>query len=211
MRPALKVMFVALIVIGAIGGLIGGAWYLENYSKRIKTVVVERPGGDLFVIESEERKGSTVFIQCDEDEFEDAFKAFRRFLDVEGPPLTIPGGPMLIARAPTEVPNELKPAQRATIEILKRHAPTRIILLAHSDCLLYDTVAAWHNELGRVKEKQFEDLRRAVAALKLWLPNTKVEVYYALRDGKRLRFNPVDIMEHRRPMEGGPVEIKPQQ
>lgn len=193
MRPAVKYALGATAILAVLGGLIWGAWYIEEYSKRIKTVVVERPGGDLFIIETKERQGSTVFIQCDEDEFEDAFKQFRRFLNVEGPPLSVPGGAMLLAQAPTEVSDKLKPAQRAAIEILKRHSPRRIILLAHSDCLLYDTVGAWQDQLDLVTQKQFEDMRRAVAVIKRWLPNTEVEVYYALRDGHRLRFNPVNL------------------
>ncbi len=202
----IRIVGVVLLVGTVIGGLIWGAWYLEEYSKRIRTVVVERPGGDLFAIEIEEREGPIVFVQCDEDEFEESFAAFRKFLNVEGTPLAVPGGPMLIAQAPTEVSEELKPAQRAAIEILKRHAPRRIILLAHSDCLLYDTVAAWQDRLDSVKQKQFDDLKRTVAVIERWLPHTKVEVYYALRDGKQIRFNPVDLSPRAGPSERGSLE-----
>lgn len=192
-RGTAKVVGAVLLAGAFIVGLIGLAWWLEEYSKRIKTMVVEQPGGHLFIIEMEEKEGGTAFIQCDEEEFEDAFKQFRRFLNVKEPPLSIPGGPMVVAHTPIEVSPELKPAQRALVEVLKRHSPRRVILLAHSDCLLYDTVAAWQDKLGTVKQRQFEDLKQAVAVLKRWLPNSSVEVYYALKDGKRLLFNPVNL------------------
>lgn len=196
MKTKAKFVGITLLVILVLGGFIWGSYWLEDYSKRIKTVVIERPGRDLFEIEFEEQEGPTVFVQCDEDEFEEGFREFRRFLHIKEPPLTIPGGPMLLAQLPTQVSEDLKPVQRTAIELLKRYSPSRIILLAHSDCLLYDTVAAWQNELDAVKDKQFEDMERAVAAIRRWLPNTKVEVYYAFRDGKRLRFNPVDLTPH---------------
>lgn len=206
MRPVLKGACVVLAIFASLGGILWGAYYLEDYKKRIKTVVVERPDGDLFVIETKERKGPTVLIQCDEDNFEDAFKAFRRFLGVESVPLTVPGGPMLLAQLPAEVSEDLRPAQRAAIEVLKRYSPSKIILLAHSDCLLYDTVAAWQDQLDRVKEKQFEDMQKAVAAIKRWLPHTQVEVYYALKDGDKLRFNPVDLTSRVGSTEIAPIE-----
>lgn len=211
MKTTAKIAGVILLVSSALGGLIAGSWWLEEYSKRIHTVVVEQPGGHLFIVEVEEKEGGTVFIQCDEDEFEDAFKQFRRFLNVKEPPLSIPGGPMVIARAPAEVSEKLQPAQRALIEVLKRHSPRRIILLAHSDCLLYDTVAAWQNELNDVKRRQFEDLRRAVEALQKWFPKSEVQVYYALKDGKKLIFNPADIEHIARPPEHESIPTQPQQ
>lgn len=211
LKTTVKVVSVVVFVSLALGGLIGGSWWLEDYSKRINTVVVEQPGGHLFIVEVEEKEGGTVFIQCDEDEFEDAFKQFRRFLNVKEPPLAVPGGPMVIAHAPAEVSKKLQPAQRALIEVLKRHSPRRIILLAHSDCLLYDTVAAWQNELNDVKRRQFEDLRRAVEALRKWFPKSEVQVYYALKDGKKLIFNPADLEHIAGPPEQRLILTQPQQ
>lgn len=205
MKTTAKYVGIGLLVVLTVGGVIFGAWRLEEYSKQIKTVVVEQPGGHMFVVELEEKDGGTVFIQCDEDEFEEAFTQFRRFLNIEGPPLSVPGGPMILAQAPTKLVKDLQPAQRALIEILRRHSPRRIILLAHSDCLLYDTMAAWQDQLSSVKGRQFDDLRQAVSAIKTWLPKSEVQVYYALKDGKVLKFNPADLTVRPTPGERAPI------
>jgi len=86
------------------------------------------------------------------------------------------------------VAEELQPAKRAAIEYLKRHAPRRVILVAHSECLLYDTIAAWQDDLDAVKRRQHEHLVAARDAIRKWFPTTEVELYYADKDGNRLTF-----------------------
>ena len=210
MNKTLRIGAIVLLVCAVSGGLIYGAWWLEEYSKQIRTVVVEQPDGHIFAVEMDEKEGGTVFIQCDEEEFEEAFAKFRRFLNVDDAPLSIPGGPMGVAHIPAEVPSDLEPAKRALVEVLKRHSPKRVVLLAHSDCLLYDTVAAWNNQLDAVKERQSEDLKRAVRTLKQWLPKSEVQVYYARRENNQLRFMQVDPKDLAVQIGAGPRIVNPE-
>jgi len=183
-----------LVVLGMIAcvGLIWGAWLLEESAKTTKTTVSASGADDQrFVVEMKEEVGETVFIQCSEDRFEEAFQQFRESLDIMDTPLSVLGGPMIIAMAATEIPEDMEPAQRALIEVLKRYSPSRIILLAHDECLVYDTVAAWNNSLTEVRKHQLNDLFKAYQTIKEWLPRAKIEMYYAVKDGNRLTFNPL--------------------
>lgn len=168
------------------------AWVLEASQKGVKTVVIKKPPNDsLFAVEFyRDRKGKDVIIQCDEKDFQDAFTYFAKFLRVKAKPIRVPGGAMLLAKIPTgDVPAILQPAKRAILESLKDFLPRRIILLAHSECYLYEVAAAWQNNLEEVKAKQIHDLKTAKDTLEVWFPKAKIEVYYAQKEGNILKFN----------------------
>lgn len=179
-----------VVVISAL--LLYAAWALEEAKKSVRTVVIKNPSGnDLFVVELQEKQEGDILIQCNEERFQDAFGHFRKFLGVDTEPVAVPGGAMLLALPPTEVPEDLQPAKRVLVEVLKRHSPRRVILIAHSECLLYDVLAAWQDRLDEVKGRQETDLRRATDTIKTWFPNTEVDVFYAQKDGDKLLFNPL--------------------
>ena len=185
-----SVVWLTLLFALATAGAIWIAWELEERKKPVRTRVVGETEQGEFVVEMEEQESFDLIVHCDEERFEDAFEEFTEFMDLESPypPLRVPGGPMVIALADLELAEELQPAKRAAIEYLKRHAPRRVILVAHSECLLYDTIAAWQDDLDSVKRRQHEHLVAAQDAIHKWFPATEVELYYANKDGNRLTF-----------------------
>jgi hypothetical protein len=148
---------------------------------------------DLFVVEVKEEQRPTVVIECDEGVQADANARFREFLGVTGPPLSIPGGPMLLARLPEELSEEHGPLARSAIEVLKRYSPDRVVLVAHSDCLLYDVAGAYMDLKEFVPVAQETDLAKAAKHVRSWLPRARIEAYYGRKDGSRIRFNPVAL------------------
>jgi len=185
-----KLTLATLIFAVVAAGSIWIAWELEEAKKPVRTRVVGEDESGGFVVEIKEQEHYDLIVHCDEEMFQDAFEKFTDHAEVESdyPPLRVPGGPMVIAMADLELPEDLQPAKRAAIEYLKRHAPRRVVLVAHSECLLYDTIAAWHNDLDEVKRRQHEHLVQARAAIKRWFPDTEVELYYADRNGNLLTF-----------------------
>jgi len=185
-----SVVVLTLLFAVATAGAIWIAWELEERQKPVRTRVVGETEQGEFVVEMEEQESFDLIVHCDEERFEDAFEEFTEHVDLESPypPLRVPGGPMVIALADLELAEELQPVKRAAIEYLKRHAPRRVILVAHSECLLYDTIAAWQDDLDSVKRRQHEHLIAARDAIHKWFPATEVELYYADKDGNRLTF-----------------------
>jgi len=201
----MKTLLIVLGGLALLGAMIYGAWALEESSKTIKTVVIEQPGNHLFVVQMDEGEGETVLIECNEDRFEEAFGHFAKFLGVKSTPLNVIGGPMIVAHLPAEAPEKLKPVKRVAVEFLKRHSPRRIILLAHSECLAYDTIAAWENRLDEVQNRQLADVRRSVAVLRSWFPKSEIQVYYAKKQGNTVAFDQVPVDE--KELEPIPIEI----
>jgi len=171
-------------------GAIWIAWELEESRKPVRTRVIGEDDSGGFVVEMEEQEHYDLIVHCDEEKYKDAFEKFTDHAEVDPtyPALRVPGGPMVIALADFELPEDLQPVKRATIEYLKQHAPRRVVLVAHSECLLYDTIAAWRDNLDEVKQHQHEHLVAARAAIKRWFPDTEVELFYADRAGNRLTF-----------------------
>lgn len=182
--------FVILAILSAL--ILYLVYELEESRKEIRTFVVNNADGGVFTVQIRKKdQESDLLIVCNEEEFQEAFGHFARFLNIKSDPLKVPGGPMIVALADVELSQELQPAKRATVEILKRYSPKRIILVAHSECLLYDTIAAWQDNLNEVKQRQHIDLMRAQHTIQTWFPNTEVEIFYADRQGDRLVFYPM--------------------
>ena len=178
-------------VVVALLAAVLGALFTVVYARRSSNVLLTPSGEAIFVYQlPEEEQGDDLVIQCNEKKFEKAFEEFRKFLKVRGEPYSVPGGPMALA-LPVDTPAALEPAKRAAIQILKAHSPRRVILLGHSECLLYNTVAAWQDKLAEVKERQETDLKRAREVVRSWFPNTEVQVFYADKVGGEMRFVPI--------------------
>jgi hypothetical protein len=188
-----KLALVTLLLGAVTGAAIWIAWELEEGKKPVRTEVVGETDEGHFVVEMKEQESFDLIVHCDEEKFQEAFEEFTDHVDVESPypPLRVPGGPMVIALADLELPEKLQPAKRAAVEYVKRHAPRRVILVAHSECLLYDTIAAWQDDLDAVKTRQHEHLIASRNVIKQWFPDAEVELFYADRSGDRLTFYPM--------------------
>jgi hypothetical protein len=196
MNRAVLVLVGVLLVVAASAALLYAAWAVEESREPVRTVVVQNPqGDDTFVVELQEREGEDLIIQCSEDRFQDAFKHFARFLGIDREPLDGPGGAMLLARFPDGAPESLQAPKRALVELLKRHSPRRVVLVAHSECLYYDVIGAWKDDLDGVKARQEQDLREARDLIASWYPKARIETYYAMKTGSRLAFNPLELEE----------------
>ena len=183
-------VLVGVGVLAIVAGIIIGAWVLEGGT------IVSKPNakasGGEFVVDLPPRVGVDLVIQCDEEHFQKAYQRFREeHLGIKTEPIAVPGGVKALAAMHGDLPKELEPVKRAIVEALKRHAPRRVILTAHSDCLLYDVIAAWQNQSDQVRSRQVDDLKTAQNLIRTWFPNTTVEVYYAQKDGDHLRFKPL--------------------
>lgn len=188
----MKTALIVVLALALVGAVLWGSWAYEEAQKPVKTVVLKSDTNDLFVVKVKHKEGDDILIQCDEDDFQEAFEKFRNFLGVKAEPIKVPGGAMFFALPPTEVPEKLEPAKRAVIEILKRHSPRRVILIAHSECLLYDVVGAWNNRPQEVESRQKADLERAREVIQTWFSKTQaIEIYYAGKRGDTLAFNPL--------------------
>lgn len=188
----MKTAIIVVLALALVGAILWGSWAYEESKKPVKTVVLKGDTSDFFVVTVKHKEGNDVLIQCDEDDFREAFEKLRNFLGVEVEPIEVPGGAMFFALPPTEVPEKFEPAKRAVIEFLKRHSPRRVILIAHSECLLYDVIGAWANQAPKVENRQKADLARAREAIRTWFPKTKsIEIYYAGKRGDTLAFNPL--------------------
>jgi hypothetical protein len=187
----LRRVIAAFVLLASFATIMHLAWRADKRDHYVATVTVsDAQGNENFSVELNEEIGPTVLIHCSEDRFAPAFNEFRNHLDIETPSLPIPGGPFIIARLPAELPEGMANVQRSVVEILKRHSPSRVIFVAHRDCLVYDTVSAWQNKLHEVKNRQVLDLEAATAVIREWFPKARVEAYYAdLKDG-RLIFEP---------------------
>jgi hypothetical protein len=187
----MKPLVVGLLLAACAVSLLFAAYALDEYRAGIHTVVVETPEGDLFTVRLPERPKEDLLIQCEEDELQDAFGRFTDFLGMAGVErVRLPGGAKFLRLLPGELTGPLEPAQRAFVEVLKRHSPGRIVVLGHSECLLYDAIAAWRGDVARVRGDQDRDAALALEKLHAWFPDAEVAAYYAERDGDRLRFNP---------------------
>jgi hypothetical protein len=185
-------VFFGVLILALVAAVSFGVWSYEESRKPIQTVVLKGQNNDLFTVRMKPKEGEDIIIQCDEEDFQESFDRFRSFLGVKASPLNVPGGAMLFSVSPKDVPENLQPAKRAVIEVLKRHSPRRVVLIAHSDCLLYDVVAAWQNRAAEVERRQKSDLNHAREVIREWFPNTDlVEVYYARKHGDTLSFNPL--------------------
>lgn len=149
--------------------------------------------GHVLVVDLEPVQRGDYIVTCDEARYQKSFEKFRQFVKVDSPLLVVPGGPMVVALADLELTVELQAPRRVIIEVLKRHAPNRIVLMAHEGCLVYDSIGAWHGDSTGVRNLQIVHLLQAKDVLQTWLPHTRVELYYGENTGEnQIGFLPVN-------------------
>ena len=188
----MKYALIVITLLALFGAVLYGAWYLEESSKTVRTVVVEPSDDSIFTVDITKDAGAVLVVHCDEEDYLDAHALFLKKIGVEDVPLTCPGGPMTLAFASVDViPADLAPAKRAFLEVVRGYMPKRIILIAHSDCFLYDVVGAWMDHRSELVVRQQADLRTARDLVAGWFRGVKVEMYYAELTGTQLKFKQV--------------------
>jgi hypothetical protein len=82
--------------------------------------------------------------------------------------------------------------ERAALErqlrfLIESHALTRVVFIAHQDCLFYRGIP-----LGKrtIAEQQSIDLVKAAECVKLWCPHVEIDSYLARRVEGRVTFEP---------------------
>lgn len=181
----MKRLLLTGIAVLLVAALLIGAWFLDPSRKTRR----EEKGTFSYQIPKESRVELDVLITCSEEVMNGAPEAFAKNLGLQGVPIKLPGGPLLLAQLLTgEVNEELRPLQRSVTEVLKRYGPRKIVVVSHSECLFYDTLAAWRNDLEKIRQRQDADLRAAKAALQTWLPKAEITCYFAEREGDKLVF-----------------------
>lgn len=134
-----------------------------------------------------------LLLTCSEEIMNKPIAAFARWLKIEGPPLQVPSGHLLIPQLNTiEIGEEFKPAQRVVRELLKRHSPRKVVLVAHTNCVYYDTMAAWQDSLATVRQKQVDDLRATAKLVREWLVTSEVQTYLAEEENGKLVFHKIN-------------------
>src|SRR3989344_9692700 len=133
----LRRVLVGFLVLAIVGGFILGAWILEGGT------FISKPGAKAssgeFVADLPPRVGIDLVLQCNEEFFQEAYQRFRKeHLGIETDPIAVPGGVKALSAIQGNLPKELEPVKRAIVEALKRHSPRRVVLTAHSQCLIYD-------------------------------------------------------------------------
>lgn len=189
----MKWVFGVLAAVLLTVGIIWAASSLEAFKESSRVKVLEKSKKDqTLVVDIEPERHGDYIVYCDEERFQQGFDQFRRFVRIKSHALTAPGGPMLIALADVELSEELQAPQRVLIEALKRHAPQRVVIMAHEGCLIYDSIGAWYNDPASVRQRQMVHLRKARDVLQIWFPRTHVEVFYGDKiDETRIQFSPV--------------------
>jgi hypothetical protein len=158
-----------------------GIWVFES-----RSAAKDNPDTGEFSYQLTRKPGdgpADIIVMCPEDVMTDAGDAFAKWLKLEGMPLKAPGGVMLIAHLnDVTLDTSLKPLQRALVEVLKRYSPRRIVLVAHTYCIYYDTVAAWNDNLASVRQRQIADMRASINVLREWFPRAEISAYLAEED-----------------------------
>src|SRR5262245_30704143 len=126
-----KSIAVTVVVILLVAAGLWGIWVFESRS-------AGREGGAAtdefsFQLKPSASGDSDIMLLCPEDILTEPGEAFAKWLKLSGPPLTVPGGVMLLARLnDIAIDDSLKPLQRSAIELLKRYSPRRVVLVAHT-------------------------------------------------------------------------------
>lgn len=191
--PKVLVIITILLAIGATVGLLMLAWQADLSKKPVKTTVVTENNDDgSLTVEIKSQQHGEHIVCCNEKHFTEAFEQLKDFVDVKDNTLRAPGGAMLLALADRDLNEELQAPKRVLIEVLKRHSPKRVVLVAHEECLIYDSIGAWRDRPEEVKALQIQHLLQAKELLNEWFPKTEVELYYGEKVSEtNLRFYPI--------------------
>lgn len=202
-----RVVGMLIVVAALFTGLI---WWASAYeSGRLGRPKSKADQGLIVKLKPEERP--EYVLVCNETKFRDAFERFGTYVKVSLDPLMAPGGPAVLTLGDIEVPPELQRHQRVTVEFLKRHSPKRVVLMAHEECLIDDSIGAWLNDPGRVRLRQIAQLGKARSVIQVWLPTTAVELYYGENYGQHemrfFRISESQLMEAQRLLADDSVSV----
>src|SRR6185436_19057615 len=113
------------IVAVAVAASLWGIWVFDSRG------ATKPAAADEFVypLDKDAKASPDPGVMCPEDALDKPGEAFTKWLKVDGIPVRIPGGPMILARLnDVTVDESLKPLQRTAVEILKRYSPKRVVL-----------------------------------------------------------------------------------
>jgi len=181
-----------IIMVAIAGVLIWGAWHLEEEQEPVETRVLDESKDEgRLTLEMKESHGGEYILQCTEDRFEKPFDELASFVGIHTEALLAPGGPMVLAWADYDVPEELRSAHEVVRTFLRQYSPERVVLVSHSECVYYDGIASVIGD-ENVEDRQLRDLQSARQTIERWLPGTKVELYFGKKEGSRLIFSRID-------------------
>jgi hypothetical protein len=181
---------VAITVV--IAGILWATWIFDSSSAQENSKQEEGVEFAYKLPKEADRAHSDVLIYCNEDAMKEPTAEFAKWKGLQGIPFTLPGGPLAIARLNDVTVSEyFKPAQRTAVEVLKRYSPERIVLVTHTMCLYYDSIAAWNNSLPQMRERQTKDMEASLQLLREWFPKAEILTYLAEEENKTLFFRPL--------------------
>lgn len=184
----------AIVCIAIVGWLVV---YSNQSNKNKQQLPTTSNEGYLFTSELEPRETATIVIQCDEERYQKSLNDFvtKGLNEEKADVVGVTGGPRwFVLPVHAELPSWLKPAKRATIEVLKRYSPGKLILIAHQHCIINDVIAAWKDEKF-TKEQEIEQLKQAAEIIKSWFPASEIKMYYAEETGNKFGFKAVEVAE----------------
>ena len=140
----------------------------------------ERVGG-------EGEAGTALVVQCSDPRYQPHFHDFlRRGLKLERYALlAVPGGAQFLTLVDF-LPKFSWAGWRWVKFIGDIAPPSRVILIAHEDCLWYKHVR--RGKPGELRAKQLDDLRRVEAGVRERFRDVAVELYFARLDGSSAAF-----------------------
>lgn len=135
---------------------------------------------------------SALAIYCSDGRFT---RAVEELLREVGHPrldtLTMPGGPALLNQLAASYA-EADAVKKAAAFLIRGHAITDVVLLAHAGCGYYRHRRP-HDRPEQLRARQLDDLRVAARTLHKVEPALTVRLYYADAVGKRVRFEPIAL------------------
>jgi hypothetical protein len=134
--------------------------------------------------------GTALVVHCSDPRFQPHFHDFlRRGLKLERYALlAVPGGAQFLTLA-DYLPKFSWAGWRWVKFIGDIAPPSRVILIAHDDCLWYKHMR--RGKTGEIRAKQLDDLRRVEAGVRERFHNVEVELYFARLDGSSATFESV--------------------
>jgi hypothetical protein len=101
--------------------------------------------------------------------------------------LAMPGGPACYSGGLWEGHS----AERQLDFLCRVHGLERLVLIAHQGCAFY---SEWLKvPADQLEQRQLEDVRKAVARIRLAQPSLKVEPYFLRRNEAQMWFDPIEV------------------
>ena len=135
--------------------------------------------------------GTALVVQCSDPRYQPHFHDFlRRGLKLERYALlAVPGGAQFLTLM-DYLPKFSWAGWRWVKFIGDIAPPSRVILIAHDDCLWYKHVR--RGKPAEIRAKQLEDLRRVEEGVRERFRDVEVELYFARLEESQATFEPLD-------------------